>query len=298
VKSSPSSTTGDEQFLQEYGRINIVHKPGGFSCLPWATVVFNVATAPGQHPARIELRPDGAIYWLSERNNKDGPTRSPPKFISLSGLVYIPRAPWNYGTSSDDCLPVSRPQLSDSPRQSHVKSCLKQVELKVPLGDGEEQVIQARCRLYKRLICQNGEGAYNTPAPANKKPGNKNPEKCGDMPHACVKSGSVLEGVNYKQCKQHCNDNNCWGFVMDKSASSCEWFQTCAKGAGEDCFDTDLGNLQDTSEGLELSVKAPPGTSCLQQKEGSCKDARIVPSVFFNPAQCHVDYCANILATL
>jgi len=195
------STPEHDSFLHEYGRISIIPKPGGFSCLPWATIVFNVATSPGQRPTRIQLRPDGAVYWMSEKLEVDGPAMPPPEFISVSGLTYIPRAPWSYGTTGNDCMPMSRPHGAESPRQSHVKSCLSQVEIKVPLGGGEEQIIQARCRLYKRLICQ------------------RDPDQEG-------------------------------------------------------------------------------ATSCLQQKEGSCKDARIYPSVTWSPAQCDVSYCANILATL
>jgi len=206
----PDSSPSHPQFDLEYGRINVVKKndgKGGYACLPWATIVFNVATAPGERPTRIELRPDGALYWISDAA-PSGKPESPPPFISLSGLTYVPRAPWTYGTTIDECLPVSRPLSPESSRQSHVKTCLTQTQLTVKLNDGTEQIIQARCRLYKRLICQNG-------------------------------------------------------------------------GRG-----------------------GPAGTSCLQQKEGTCKDARILPSTSWSPAECEnlrlqgITICANILSTL
>ena len=54
---------------------------------------------------------DSETIQVSEGIGTQGLDVRPPAFISVSGLMYAPRAPWGYGTSQMDCLPVSRPIL-------------------------------------------------------------------------------------------------------------------------------------------------------------------------------------------
>jgi hypothetical protein len=148
----------------EYGRINVLRTPdGGFRCLPWATLVFSVATSSESRPQRVELRPDGALVWINEFVTKLPPSKDvrvyeAPSFISVSGLTYSPRAVWTYGTTQMDCLPVTKQSDSSikTVRQSHVKSCISTISISVDLQEkklSNAEKVSVRCKLYKRLIC-------------------------------------------------------------------------------------------------------------------------------------------------
>jgi len=179
----------------ELGRLKLSkskHFQKPFRCLPWATMVFSVPDGNGVQ--RIELRPDGAIvfipgkdtvlvtqnhdigmglfgehrqqhydshYQIVKGGTKDFPNTIPER-ISLSGIVYKPRAPWEYGSGKSDCLPDSRPILPQAENKSHVKACHEDVVTKARFDDGKGNKIvrevKATCALYKRLICYNENG--------------------------------------------------------------------------------------------------------------------------------------------
>jgi hypothetical protein len=158
--------------------------------------------APIKHP----YSQGGITYWWGPAFTQR--TNPVPQYISLSGLIYDPRAAWTYGSSAEECLPFSKPSLPDSKRQSHVKACVATIPLMMNFEDeglGAREVVEAKCRLYKRLICSR-------------------------------RMLPMLDG----------------GFR--------------------------------------------PETKCLQQKEGTCKSATLVRTS--SPIACRSDFCANILATL